>query len=54
MRKFLLNPMILTFRTDILTFERNEMNFLGSDYRVMSLEFRDQKAWVFLLMPRST
>ena len=48
MRKFLLNPMILTFHTDILTFQTD---FLRSDYCVMGLEFRGQKVWVFLLIP---
>ena len=49
MRKFLLNPMILTFQTDILTFQAN---FLRSDDCVMGLEFRGQKVWFFPLIPR--
>ena len=41
--------MILTFQTDILTFQTN---FFRSDYCVMSFEFRDQKVWSFPLIPR--
>ena len=33
-------PMILTFQTDILTFQTN---FLRSDYCAIGLEFRGQK-----------
>ena len=41
--------MILTFQTDILTFQTN---FLLSDYFVRGLEFRGQKVWFFPLTPR--
>ena len=41
--------MILTFQTDIPTFQAN---FLRSDDCVMSLEFRGQKVWFFRLLPR--
>ena len=46
MRKFLLSPMILTFPTDILTFQTN---FPRSEYCVMGLEFRGQKVCFFHL-----
>ena len=49
MRKFLLNPMILTFHTDIPIFQTK---FFRSDYCVMGLEFCGQKVCVFLLIPR--
>ena len=48
MRMFLLNAMIPTFQTDILTFPTN---FFLSDSFMMDLEFRGQKVWVFLLLP---
>ena len=51
MRKFLLNPAILTCQTYILTdILTSETNFLRSDYFGMNLEFYGQKAKVFLLI----
>ena len=44
----ILNPMILTFQTDILTFQTN---FLRSDYCVMGFKFCGQKVCFFPLRP---